>query len=356
MHSESYLPAKPSRLPRNTVQTVVAPMAARTEPAPFTPRAEALPPRVWAAPLRSSSVPRVSSQGQMPCALPHAGPMLSRVNLDEVPASASGYTTPVYVTSGHTTPRPVAVPYVHRTTARPQFVRLDDPGSGGTAPRGPPWGPGATCSSLDAAAAIARLQKALADQRDEHEAKLAALQARWEERFTEAIDFWQQAWSTTTAVVKDCNTHCVKLSEVLEASLDQLGQSSVEVAKLQSRVQLLEEAAHLPKAPEAELPLEMAQERSPRSPRKSPSATCSGTSESFKKLSDELAQFANFVSEQSMRMRSDCKQESPKSGDVQRDDLAPEASPRTAAGALPSVDATALDVGSMSELGVAGGR
>lgn len=156
----------------------------------------------------------------MPCALPHAGPMLSRVNLDEVPASASGYTTPVYVTrlhgctsrkirkngsshlshvasrveslykalgpcswrfpllksshlqvtSGHTTPRPVAVPYVHRTTARPQFVRLDDPGSGGTAPRGPPWGPGATCSSLDAAAAIARLQKALADQRDEHEA------------------------------------------------------------------------------------------------------------------------------------------------------------------------------------------
>lgn len=33
--------------------------------------------------------------------------------------------------------------------------------------------------------------------------------------------------------------------------------------------------------------------------------------ESFKKLSDELAQFANFVSEQSMRMRSDCKQETP---------------------------------------------
>lgn len=31
------------------------------------------------------------------------------------------------------------------------------------------------------------------------EAKMGEMQRRWEERFCEAIDFWHQAWSTTTA-------------------------------------------------------------------------------------------------------------------------------------------------------------
>ena len=32
------------------------------------------------------------------------------------------------------------------------------------------------------------------------QARMAEMQSRWEERFCEAVDFWHQAWSTTTSV------------------------------------------------------------------------------------------------------------------------------------------------------------
>ena len=79
------------------------------------------------------------------------------------------------------------------------------------------------------------------------------------------MSFWQKAWSTTTAAVKDCNTHCatallnctvgpcllridrqlpkVKLSEVLEASLDELGRMLCEVAA--ARLELLMHDRHV---------------------------------------------------------------------------------------------------------------
>lgn len=259
------------RLPRNTIQTVVAPTVRHTSP--FTPR-DGNVANIWAAPLRSSSVPRVASAQGLA-----AGPTL-------------------FLASGATTPgRPVPVPYtrhapvaVANVAPRAQFVRLDEGLSGVNGINGV----NVSGVSSNAGAATGDVQKV----REELEARMAEMQSRWEERFCEAVDFWHQAWSTTTSVVKDCNTHCVKLSEVLEASLDQLGQKSLEVVNLQNRVQLLEAAC--------------GQANSPVKDASSPQTLlsgCSGTSDSFKKLSEELASFADYVSEQSWRMRSDLGRE-----------------------------------------------
>lgn len=285
------------RLPRNTIQTVVAPTVRQTSP--FTPR-DGNVANIWAAPLRSSSVPRVASAQGLA-----AGPTL-------------------FLASGATTPgRPVPVPYtrhapvaVANVAPRAQFVRLDEGLSGVNGINGVN-GVNVSGVSSNAGAATGDVQKV----REELEARMAEMQSRWEERFCEAVDFWHQAWSTTTSVVKDCNTHCVKLSEVLEASLDQLGQKSLEVVNLQNRVQLLEAAcgqANSPVHKDASSPQTLL-------------SGCSGTSDSFKKLSEELASFADYVSEQSWRMRSD----------LGRDNSKPQPS---SAGALPRppVEATAM--------------
>jgi len=240
------------------------------------------------------------------------------------PAGTSTATagTTVYFTSGATTPRPMPVPlpYMRPVPTAPmahpvqhpgQFVRLDPDHSGVmNGARGNNSG---------------ELQKV----REEFEAKMGEMQRRWEERFCEAIDFWHQAWSTTTAVVKDCNTHCVKLSEVLEASLDQLGQKILEVANLQTRVRVLEAAASGDVTSPKNAPLET----SPMS--------CAGTSDSFKKLSEELASFADYVSEQSARMRGDLTR-------VPGEGLGPPEAP-CGAGALPRGEDGEEDKPSMSD-------
>lgn len=154
--------------------------------------------------------------------------------------------------------------------------------------------------------ALGRFQQALAEQRAEHEAKLVQLQAHWEERFAEAVSFWQKAWSTTAAAVKDCNTHCVKLSEVLEASLDELGQNSMEVTSLTCRLQVLEESVGLPQR-RSELATsqqdnEVALEALPGT--RIRLEGLSGTSDSFKRLSSELARFEHEVSTHSQKLLS----------------------------------------------------
>jgi len=165
---------------------------------------------------------------------------------------------------------------------------------------------------------LARFQQALAEQRAEHEAKFAQLQAHWEERFAEVVSFWQRAWSTTNSVVKDCNAHCVKLSEVLEESLDELGQNNVGITKLNSRVRGLEAScASLPPAEKQhEQPqwfktpaLEEAQEQ-PSQTEAQPGLHArqqrglSGTSDSFKRLSTELARFEQEVLAHSQKFLS----------------------------------------------------
>ncbi|CAE7289341.1 unnamed protein product [Symbiodinium sp. CCMP2592] len=132
------------------------------------------------------------------------------------------------------------------------------------------------------------------------------LQAQWEERFAEAVSFWQKAWSTTAAAVKDCNTHCVKLSEVLEASLDELGHNSMEVTSLTRRLQVLEEAVGLPQRPGPPSTRrednEVALETLPRT--RIRLEGLSGTSDSFKRLSNELARFEHEVSAHSQKLLS----------------------------------------------------
>lgn len=94
-----------------------APQAPPRQASPYTPR-------VWAAPLRSSSLPRVGEAHHMPL--------------------VSGATTPL---GGTQTPRLVVGPYL-RPAVRPQFVRLEE-----ARPVDP----------------VARLEKALQEQREEHE-------------------------------------------------------------------------------------------------------------------------------------------------------------------------------------------
>ncbi|CAJ1403071.1 unnamed protein product [Effrenium voratum] len=276
--------------PPVTYTRQASPFTPRDGPVQYTPRDGM---QSWAhpvhPPIRSMSVPRVRlAPAPSMAALPvdEGGNYLHAAPIAGHSGGACGSATPA--------PGAPLLPMAQRVRhipARPgQFIRLSQEDS--------------SChSSRLETSSLSRLQQALADQRADHEARLAQLQAQWDERFTEAVAFWHKAWSTTTAVVKDCNTHCVKLSQVLEASLDQLGQSSLELSNLQSRVLDLEAAAGLSSRPAAGKNAEDGADPEAGSRLRQEGLRClSGTSDSFKRLSHELAQFEQEVSDQSQKL------------------------------------------------------
>eukprot|EP00439_Symbiodinium_sp_Y106_P069054 s2355_g11.t2 len=291
-------------------------VALRRQPSLFTPRDRGPHPSVvntWANhPARSSSAPRICLSNVRPMAV--------------LPREEGSVSAPVYapaVPAGATIlPVVSAAPLVRHVpgSRNGQFIRCDqevhrvlDQAAPAAAVEGleatgnnfvsNEFSQDAKCAETSA---LGRFQQALAEQRAEHEAKLVQLQAHWEERFAEAVSFWQKAWSTTTAAVKDCNTHCVKLSEVLEASLDELGQNSMEATSLTCRLQVLEEAVGLP---QRRSELAASQEDNEVAPETLPRTRIrleglSGTSDSFKRLSNELARFEHEVSAHSQKLLS----------------------------------------------------
>eukprot|EP00931_Biecheleriopsis_adriatica_P019556 TRINITY_DN13294_c0_g2_i1.p1 TRINITY_DN13294_c0_g2~~TRINITY_DN13294_c0_g2_i1.p1 ORF type:complete len:608 (+),score=98.39 TRINITY_DN13294_c0_g2_i1:86-1825(+) len=93
--------------------------------------------------------------------------------------------------------------------------------------------------------ALARLQKTLDEQQAEQKNRIAQLMAQWEERFSQVVQCLQSTRSSTTAVIKDRSADYVRLSEVLESSLDELGHNSQELAKLADRLEDLEASVDL---------------------------------------------------------------------------------------------------------------
>ena len=292
-----------------------APVVIRRQASPCTPRDRGThPPTAYVpwpvrpSPARSSSAPRICpgslssatltrDEGSVsaPIYAAVAGPVSLAPRLRHISTARSGQFIP-------------CGPEEHRVLRGmvPPLEGLDAPGADpakSSTSRGEDKAPPE--SSL-----LARMQQALAEQRAEHEVKLAQLQANWEQRFAEAVSFWHRAWSTTTAVVKDCNHHCVKLSEVLEASLDELGQNSIQVMSLASRMKILEETVGLSnKSLEpTQHPQESSQEEPPKARESPMAAFClgglSGTSDSFKRLSNELARFEHEVSAHSQQLLS----------------------------------------------------
>ncbi|CAE8638043.1 unnamed protein product, partial [Polarella glacialis] len=111
------------------------------------------------------------------------------------------------------------------------------------APSEPTWEAARAAAGLDKAqevlAALERLQRTLDQQQAEQQAMIAQLTGRWEERFAAVLQCLQKT-TATTAVMKDRSADYVRLSEVLESSLDELGHNSREQAALLMRLETLE--------------------------------------------------------------------------------------------------------------------
>ncbi|CAE8729391.1 unnamed protein product, partial [Polarella glacialis] len=92
------------------------------------------------------------------------------------------------------------------------------------APSEPTWEAARAAAGPDKAqevlTALERLQRTLDQQQAEQQAMIAQLTGRWEERFAAVLQCLQKT-TATTAVMKDRSADYVRLSEVLESSLDE---------------------------------------------------------------------------------------------------------------------------------------